>query len=94
MAETYLWDAAKDDWLRQVRGFGFEQVVEALSQGRLLADIPHRSERYPNQRLLVLELDGEAIVVPYVRSGDAVFFKTAYPSRRMRRRYLASKGDL
>ena len=85
---SYLWDAAKDDWLKRVRGFGFGEIVEAARQGKMLGDVPHHSDRYPHQRLLIVQLGDEAVVVPYIRSGKVDFLKTAYPSRKMRRRYL------
>lgn len=72
-------------------GIGFEDVAEAASEGRVLADIPHHNLiRYPRQRLLIVKIDNYAWAVPYVREGQSVFLKTMYPSRDYTAIYLGS----
>jgi hypothetical protein len=83
------WAADKQLALRARYGVGFEDVLAAIAQMRVLADVLHENAaRYPNQRMLVVEIDGYAWAVPYVSEGDRPFFKTLFPSRKFNRRYL------
>jgi len=84
----YRWSEEKDRWLRENRHIGFKEIVDALNEGRMLADVANPSRNFPHQRAYIVEFSGYAIVVPYVRDGDDVFLKTLYPDRKMRRRYL------
>jgi len=90
MAKAYRWNDEKDEWLRQTRGFGFQDIVEAVDSGRLVKDIDNPSERYPNQKLLVVEVDGYVIGVPYLLEGETAFLKTAFPSRKLKRLYMGN----
>ena len=86
--KTLLWSAEKDEWLRRERDIGFEDIEEALGQGKLLADTPHpNQERFPRQRVLIVEVRDEVYVVPYVSHESEIFLKTIYPSRKARRIY-------
>ena len=44
------------------------------------------AERYPNQLLYEVEVEGYVQVVPVVREGRILFLKTIYPSRKATRR--------
>lgn len=92
MSELWLdWNQEKNQHLKQERGLCFEDVEHAIEQGRVLDDLPHpNSERYPHQRLLIVEIDGYACVVPYVTDGETRFLKTIYRSRQAQKHYLRS----
>ena len=49
------------------------------------------TEKYPNQLLYEVDVDGYVHVVPVIRSGRILFLKTIYPSRKATRR--RSKGE-
>lgn len=75
------------------RGVSFEDVLFALQSGRLLDDLVHpNDEKYPNQRMLVVEIDGYAWLVPYVENGEEIFLKSVIPGRKATKRYL--KGEI
>lgn len=83
------WSAEKNAGLRARYGIGFEEVLIAVAESRVLADVAHENAvRYLNQRMLVVEIDGYAWVTPYVTDGERPFFKTLFPSRKLNRRYL------
>ncbi|HQF30859.1 MAG TPA: BrnT family toxin [Hyphomicrobiales bacterium] len=89
MPKVILWDEEKNRRLIEERGLSFEAVEAALEDGRALDDRPHpNQEKYRNQRILVVEIDGYACVVPYVDNPDSWFLKTIYPSRKAQRIYL------
>ena len=86
---TITWDPDKNQQLQRERDVSFDDVLLALMTDQVLADIPHpRPERYPGQRLLVVRIDNEAYVVPYVISEEGFFLKTIFPRRKARREYL------
>lgn len=88
------WAEDKNAVLKQKFGFGFERIVVALSEGKLLDDRRHVNlERYPHQRQLVVEIEGYAFVVPYVEADDVAFLKTFFPSRKATKAYLESRDE-
>jgi len=88
MIKPHIWNPDKNAWLKQHRGFGFEEVVEAVESGGLLDDMRHPSAAYSNQRLYIVEISGYAVVVPYVEEAEYIFLKTAFPDRKANRKYL------
>ena len=77
------------------RNICFEDIVAAIENEGLLDDIPHpNTDRYPGQRILVVLCKGYVYGVPYMAQEDGSFFlKTAFPSRLLKRRYIASVDD-
>ena len=71
------------------RGVSFERVVILLNQGHILDVIAHpNQERYPHQRMFILEMDGYCYLVPFVENDEEVFLKTIIPSRKATKKYL------
>jgi len=83
----------KNQLLKATRAVGFDEIIEALSNGKLLADIVHTSQKRPSQRLYVVRMGNYAYAVPYVINVQKreIFIKTAYPSRTLTKRYI--KGE-
>ncbi len=87
--KTFDWSREKNAWLRTERGLTFEQGVFQVSRGGLLDVLEHPDPKaYPGQRLMVVEIEGYAHVVPFVEEEDTIFLKTVFPSRKMTKRYL------
>lgn len=83
------WDKEKNALLKVERGVCFEDVVEAIDGGRLLATLHHPNKaRYPNQKMYIVSIDNYAYVVPFVEDEEKKFLKTIFPSRRMTQKYL------
>jgi len=83
------WDAEKNQLLMSERGISFEDVLFALQSGRLLDDLVHpNKDKYPNQRMLVVNIDDYAWLVPYVETEADIFLKSAIPSRKATKQYL------
>jgi hypothetical protein len=52
-----------------------------MAAGGLLDVLDHPNRgAYPGQRILIVDIDGYAFVVPFVADGDALFLKTIIPS--------------
>lgn len=88
----FLFDEEKDRLLLEQRGVCFHDAIRALEEDGALLDIPHPArERYPNQRIFVVSIDGYAFCVPYVVAGNSWILKTVYPNRKFK--YLIEEGD-
>lgn len=83
------WDAEKNKRLKAEREIGFEDIIRALDEGKELDKIDHpNKKRYPNQKLLIVDIGNYAFVVPFVEDEEKVFLKTIIPSRKMTKKYL------
>ena len=84
----FVWSEEKNAKLQSERGLSFEQIVAAIEAGGLLDDVSNPSGNFPDQRALVVAVDGYAVLVPYVQGDEGLFLKTAFASRRATRAYL------
>jgi len=88
------WNEEKNDLLKRERGISFEDFLRKIEEGRLLDDIKHpNADDYPNQRIFIVELENYAYLIPYVEDEEKkeIFLKTAFPSRKMTKKYIGSK---
>ena len=90
MAFSIKFNEEKNQLLKVTRSVSFEDVLEALKKGKLLADLAHPNQKHPSQRLYVVEIKEYAYAVPYVSDArkQEIFLKTIYPSRILTRIYL------
>ncbi len=87
--ESFDWNPEKNDRLKRTRSIDFEDVVFHIQNGDLLAILEHPNpKRYPNQRVMVLDINGYAHLVPFVEQDGTWFLKTIIPSRKATREYL------
>ena len=64
----------------------FESVVVAIEAGELLDVFEHpNQQRYPGQRVLVVQLEGYVHLVPYVETAEHLFLKAIIPNRGRQR---------
>ncbi len=83
------WNEGKNDLLKQERGVGFEEVLIAIYEGELLDIIEHaNNEKYPHQRVFVVNIDQYAYLVPFVETETEIFLKTIIPSRKATKQYI------
>ncbi len=83
------WNSTKNQQLISERGISFEDIVFYLQQGALLDDVEHpNSDKYPDQRMFVINIDDYVHLVPYVENTKEIFLKTVIPSRKATKAYL------
>ena len=71
------------------RSISFEDIVFSIQQGDILDDLCHpNKDKYPCQRVFVINVEGYAHLVPYVENEDEIFLKTIIPSRKATKKYL------
>ncbi len=82
------WNEDKNNELGKFRDLNFEMVLAAIDDDRILADEQHPNlKNYGHQRILILDIDGYAVIVPYVINDNEIFLKTMFRDRKMQRRY-------
>lgn len=90
----FNWNDDKNAQLKRERGISFERVVIAIEEGALLDVLQHPNQsRYPNQLILVVEIESYAICIPCVIQQDEYFLKTLFPSRKYTQLYLKENHD-
>ena len=83
---SFIYDEEKNQKLYKLRGVTFENVIEAISNDMILYDVSHPNrEKYPNQRLMIVNINSYPYAVPYLIDGDNFVLKTIYPDRRYKR---------
>ena len=82
------WDPEKNEKIKRERGVSFEEIALLLGAGRVWAVTKHwNTEKYPNQRIFLIPIDGRIIAVPFVQDKGRIFLKTAFPSKKMTKLY-------
>ena len=80
------WNEEKDRWLVQTRGVSFHEIADQDTGQRLHRPIGKSGSTWPGHRGHANQ--GIYWVVPFVvEDDDALFLKTAYPSRRFHKRH-------
>ena len=88
----FIYDEQKNQKLYKERGVTFEDVIEAIANDKILWDSAHpNKEKYPNQRLMVVNINNYPYAVPYLKNKDSFVLKTIYPDRRYKK--LLEKND-
>jgi len=90
--KVFRWDNGKNEWLKKNRGVSFEQVVILMEREDILETIEHpNQEKYPNQKIAILNIDDYAYLIPYVQESEEIFLKTIIPSRKATNKYVRSQ---
>lgn len=89
----YDWNEEKNNILKETRDISFEEIVLAISNGKILDIVEHHNkEKYPDQKMFIVEVRNYAYIVPFVEDDEKYFLKTIYPSREATKEYL-NKGE-
>jgi uncharacterized DUF497 family protein len=85
----FRWNAEKNEKLASERGITFEEIVQRIESGTKVIQTDHPNKRrYPNQKILIVDVEGYAYLVPYVIEGNEYFLKTIIPSRKATKKYF------
>lgn len=88
----YDWNDNKNQQLKLERNISFETIVVAIEEGKLLDVLEHHNkERYPNQWILIVQIETYVVCVPCLIKDESYFLKTIFPSRKYTQLYLKEK---
>ena len=86
------WSEEKNQLLQIQRGLSFEMVLDKIEQQEILARRRHPDrEKYPNQYIFIMELNGYICYVPFVENDKEIFLKTIIPSRKLKKEFRGYK---
>ena len=85
----HTWNNEKNDALKSERKISFEDVIYYMEHGNLLAIVKHpNSDKYPDQKIYIVNIEDYAYLVPFVETEDEIFMKTIIPGRKATKQYL------
>jgi hypothetical protein len=88
------WNLQKNERLKTERGISFEDVIFSIQHSGLLDILEHpKKNKFPNQRIFIVNVNDFAFLVPFVEDEDIIFLKTIIPSRKMTKKYLGEKSN-
>ena len=83
MSYYFEFNPEKNLLLLETRGITFEHIITQINDNKILDIINHpNKDKYPNQKVYVLDIDGYCYLVPYIKNGNEIFLKTIIPSRK------------
>ena len=87
--KRFSWNQEKNVKLKRERGIGFEDVIFQINRGEVLdiVDNPNK-EKYPNQRVFIMDINEYVYYVPFVEDENEIFLKTIIPSRKLKNEHL------
>jgi uncharacterized DUF497 family protein len=90
----FKWNIEKNEKLDKERGITFEEIVQKIESGTRVIETDHpNKEKYPNQKILIVEINQYAYLVPFVKENETIFLKTIIPSRKATKKYLGGKNE-
>lgn len=88
----FAWDSEKNEKLKLERDIGFEDVINAIEDDKILEVQEHPNKgKYPNQKRLIIEIDNYVYMIPFVVDEEKYFLKTIIPSRKLTKKYLKER---
>lgn len=88
--KQFKWNSTKNAWLKKNRGISFEDILLDIQNGKLLDKVETPNpEKYPDQKIYVVDHDGYCMLVPHIEIDDVIFLKTLFPSRVATKIYKA-----
>ena len=91
--KIFRWNAEKNEVLAGERGITFEEIIRRIESGAKVIETDHPNQKkYPNQKILIIDVDGYAYLVPCVIEGSEYFLKSIIPSRKATKKYLGGEN--
>lgn len=87
----FNWNPDKNQLLSREREISFERMVFEIGSGNELAMLEYpNQEKYPGQRIAMVQVDDYVYAVPFVETDTERFLKTIIPSRKATRQYRSN----
>lgn len=89
--KIFNWNSENNQLLMRERGISFERIVFEIGSGNELAVLEHpNQEKYPGQRISMVQVDDYVYAVPFVETDSEIFLKTIIPSRKATRQHRSN----
>ena len=85
-----IWDQNKSIKLKLERNITFEQIAEMILEEEYIDILEHTKRK--NQKIFIIEINNYIHAVPFIiDEEDNIVLKTAYPSRKLQKKYRGKK---
>ncbi|RLA19935.1 MAG: toxin [Gammaproteobacteria bacterium] len=85
----FAWNFEKNLELIETRNISFERVVSNIEKHGYLDLISHpNKEKYPNQKVFIIDIENYAYLAPFIETDAGYFLKTIIPSRKAMKKYI------
>ncbi len=92
MKKLIRWNEEKNQLLKITRDLSFEMVEDKILKGDILDIRVHPNQnRYPNQKILIVELNNYICYVPFLENQNEYFLKSIIPSRKLNSEFKKGK---
>ena len=72
---NFKYNYEKNSQLLQTRGIGFEEIIQAISEGNILDIRKHPNElKYPDQKILYVRVLEEVYAISFIEEEKDCFF--------------------
>jgi uncharacterized DUF497 family protein len=86
--KIFNWNAEKNQLLKKERAISFERIIFEIASGNELIVLEHpNQDKYPGQKISMVQVDEYVYAVPFVETETEIFLKTIIPSRKATKQY-------
>ena len=85
--KKFNWNDEKNQLLKNSRGLSFEEVEKIIKDGGIIDIIDNLKDKYSNQRIFIIKVQGYLCQVPFVEDEEEIFLKTIFPDRKLKKYY-------
>ncbi len=87
----FNWNPEKNQLLLRERGISFERIVFEIASGNELAVLDHpNQEKYPGQKISMVQVEDYVYAVPFIETDLEIFLKTIIPSRKATKQFRSN----
>ena len=87
----FNWNPEKNQLLLRGRGISFERIVFEIASGNELAVLDHpNQEKYPGQKISMVQVEDYVYAVPFIETDLEIFLKTIIPSRKATKQFRSN----
>ena len=87
----FNWNPEENQLLIRERGVSFERIVFEIASGNELAVLEHpNQEKYPGQKISMVQVEDYVYAVPFIETDLEIFLKTIIPSRKATRQFRSN----
>ncbi len=92
--KVFSWNSEKNEILINERNISFEDIIVNINLGNELDIYDHPDQqKYPNQKISVVQVEDYVYLVPYIENDEEIFLKTIIPSRKATKQYIGEKNE-
>ena len=90
--KIFRWNVKENEILAGESGITFEEIVQRIESGAKIIETDHpNKEKYPNQKILVIDVEGYAYLVPFVIDKNEYFLETIIPVKKATKEYFGGE---